>query len=223
MGGGAAANWGRYVQHTECSLVLLQQLLSKIRRSYLFVSLHRFAACQLQVALDWLQWHHTKPGVMAVLHGAVSGQLVLGRLEIRRQGRVYAFEISIPAVQYDLRQAQTFATELYKLCESCWQLLPRPGLSKAEWLPIQCPLYVQICQPPLVFAAVMCAVEMNYDALSETEPAGEVLLRGPQLFSGYYKQVRGCDAQLASIHIIQYMACNKEPLGPTEAADLCAE
>jgi hypothetical protein len=32
---------------------------------------------------------------------------------------------------------------------------------------------------------------MNYDALNEAEPAGEVLLRGPQLFSGYYKQVRG--------------------------------
>jgi hypothetical protein len=38
-----------------------------------------------------------------------------------------------------------------------------------------------------------CCAEMNYDALSETEPAGEVMLRGPQLFSGYYKQVgAGC-------------------------------
>lgn len=31
--------------------------------------------------------------------------------------------------------------------------------------------------------------EMNYDATSDVEPAGEVLLRGPQLFSGYYKAV----------------------------------
>jgi hypothetical protein len=31
---------------------------------------------------------------------------------------------------------------------------------------------------------------MNYNAATEDEPAGEVLLRGPQLFSGYYKQVR---------------------------------
>jgi long-subunit acyl-CoA synthetase (AMP-forming) len=28
---------------------------------------------------------------------------------------------------------------------------------------------------------------MNYDAAKDEEPAGEVLLRGPQLFSGYYK------------------------------------
>lgn len=34
----------------------------------------------------------------------------------------------------------------------------------------------------------LCA-EMNYDAATDDEPAGEVLLRGPQLFSGYYKQV----------------------------------
>jgi hypothetical protein len=31
--------------------------------------------------------------------------------------------------------------------------------------------------------------EMDYNAATEVEPAGEVLLRGPQLFSGYYKQV----------------------------------
>ncbi|KAF8060497.1 LACS4 [Scenedesmus sp. PABB004] len=30
--------------------------------------------------------------------------------------------------------------------------------------------------------------EMNYDATDAAAPAGEVLLRGPQLFSGYYKQ-----------------------------------
>lgn len=35
-----------------------------------------------------------------------------------------------------------------------------------------------------------CCAEMNYNAATEDEPAGEVLLRGPQLFSGYYKQVR---------------------------------
>lgn len=30
---------------------------------------------------------------------------------------------------------------------------------------------------------------MNYDAAKEDQPAGEVLLRGPQIFSGYHKQV----------------------------------
>lgn len=30
--------------------------------------------------------------------------------------------------------------------------------------------------------------EMNYDALDAERPAGEVLLRGPGLFSGYFKQ-----------------------------------
>jgi long-subunit acyl-CoA synthetase (AMP-forming) len=46
------------------------------------------------------------------------------------------------------------------------------------------------CQQSLLLLLLLCAAEMNYDALNEAEPAGEVLLRGPQLFSGYYKQVR---------------------------------
>ena len=33
--------------------------------------------------------------------------------------------------------------------------------------------------------------EMNYDALDKTAPKGELLMRGPMNFSGYYKdQVR---------------------------------
>jgi hypothetical protein len=39
---------------------------------------------------------------------------------------------------------------------------------------------------------LLLPAEMNYDATSEVEPAGEVLLRGPQLFSGYYKAVGDC-------------------------------
>jgi acyl-CoA synthetase (AMP-forming)/AMP-acid ligase II len=43
---------------------------------------------------------------------------------------------------------------------------------------------------------------MNYDALNEAEPAGEVLLRGPQLFSGYYKQVRQKVAAAAAAAVV---------------------
>lgn len=50
--------------------------------------------------------------------------------------------------------------------------------------------------------APLCA-EMDYDAATEDEPAGEVLLRGPQLFSGYYKQVSGADGH--AVHAIAQM------------------
>ncbi len=36
--------------------------------------------------------------------------------------------------------------------------------------------------------APLCIAEMKYDALDAEAPAGEILLRGPGLFSGYYKQ-----------------------------------
>lgn len=42
--------------------------------------------------------------------------------------------------------------------------------------------------------AVCCALvyaEMGYDATKDDEPVGEVMLRGPQQFTGYYKQVHG--------------------------------
>jgi hypothetical protein len=45
-----------------------------------------------------------------------------------------------------------------------------------------------VCCLSAVSAVCLCT-EMNYEAATDDEPAGEVLLRGPQLFSGYYKQV----------------------------------
>lgn len=58
----------------------------------------------------------------------------------------------------------------------------------------------EYCRAELLLFLCCCAVaEMNYDAATEDEPAGEVLLRGPQLFSGYYKQV--------GLHLIFVLLC----------------
>ncbi|KAL6748618.1 hypothetical protein V8C86DRAFT_3146505 [Haematococcus lacustris] len=44
------------------------------------------------------------------------------------------------------------------------------------------------CPTPGTELRLESVPEMNYDALDPNEPKGEVLLRGPSLFSGYYKQ-----------------------------------
>jgi hypothetical protein len=61
---------------------------------------------------------------------------------------------------------------------------------------------VRMWLTPLLLRCLVLLAEMNYDALSETEPAGEVLLRGPQLFSGYYKQVSTAPASTSSCALL---------------------
>lgn len=51
---------------------------------------------------------------------------------------------------------------------------------------------------PAACAAVLLS-EMGYDATKDDEPVGEVLLRGPQLFSGYFKQVGAMSTMIYSI------------------------
>lgn len=71
---------------------------------------------------------------------------------------------------------------------------------------------LSVCRDGLSTDMVVClecclcvSAEMNYNAATDDEPAGEVLLRGPQLFSGYYKQVGrllqvGCACANSELH-----------------------